>query len=135
MGSPLLTVGGILVDLELVGDTLDLELPLLLTNAGLDDSVLLHIGLHLLGEVVVNIAASKVKIFIDVVVGVNGGVHFVREVSTALHVFSINVVGVIESGTVLLDDWLSEAVSELVLDGDGRQLQEHLANSVTVAGL
>ena len=48
MGSPLFAAFSLIfANLQLVGNTLNLQLPLLLADIGVDDGVLLHLSLHL----------------------------------------------------------------------------------------
>jgi hypothetical protein len=43
-----------------VGNTLNLQLPLLLADIGVNDGVLLHLSLHLTSKISLNVTATKV---------------------------------------------------------------------------
>ena len=107
MGAPLLTATVHLAKLELVSNTLNFELPLLLADVRLNDSLLSMIGLSFTGHLGHDVSTAKVEIFIDIVTALFG-MNFVGKVSISLHIVTVVISIILTTSTFVANHWRLE---------------------------
>lgn len=131
MAAPFFSIRNVGVDLELVSNLLDLNLPLLLADVALDNRILLHFSLHLLGKLGLDIAASHIEVLINIFARILG-VNHICEVCTSIHFIDILRV-IVSPMAILLDRSLFK--SEFVLERYLGELEQHVAYLFTAASL
>ena len=131
MAAPLLAICNVRVNLKLVSNLLDLDLPLLFTDITLDDRILLHLSLHLLGKLCLDVATSHVEFLIDIVARILRVDH-ISEVRASVHLVDVFRI-VISPGTFVFDRSLFKF--EFVFQRDLGELKQHIADLFTAAGL
>lgn len=128
VSAPLLAVGCVLVDFELVGYSLHLEHPLFATNRRLKNLLLKHIILVFSGS------ATEVHIVVDLVFVALDSVHvLVTDIGVAFELVSHFVGVVVVKAALVADHGLLEPYS--IFDADLAQSKEHCAHAVSMTRL
>lgn len=131
MAAPFFAIRNVRVNLKLVSNLLDLNLPLLLADVTLDNRILLHFSLHLLGKLGLDIAASHIEILINIFARLLG-VNHICEVCASVHFIDILRVVVSPMAIVLYRRLFK---FEFVLQRDLGELEQHVAYLFTAASL
>lgn len=131
MAAPLLAICNIWVNLKLVSNLLDLDLPLLLADVALDDRILLHLSLHLLGKLCLDVTASHIEFLINIVARILRVDH-ISEVCASVHLVDVFRI-FISPGTFILDRSLFKF--EFVFQRDLGELEQYVTDLFTAASL
>ena len=110
MTAPLFATLTNLTEFQLVSDALNFELPLLLANIRLYHGILSLISLKFASQVILNVAATEVKVLIDVISALLS-MDLVSQVGITLHIVVRIVSIVVGSGSILADNGLLELES------------------------
>ena len=132
MRAPFFTAFLDLTKLQLVGDTLNLELPLLLADVGLNHGVLSHIGFKLTRHVRLDVAATEVQILINVVSTVLS-MDLVGQISIAFHIIAAFLGIFFATLALFANNRLLEL--EAARQADFGQLEEHEGDALAVPAL
>ena len=115
-----------------MGDTFDLELPLLLADVGLDDGVLGQVLFEFTRHVSHDVTATKVQVFVNIIIAILS-VHFIGKICITLHIIT-TVLGIIVAlSTLFANDRLFEleAARKTCLS----ELQQDEGNALAIASL
>ena len=129
VGAPLLAALADLAQLELVGDSLDFELPLLLADVRLDDGLLRVLGLQLASHLRLDVATAEVQVLVDVVAALVR-VDLVCEVCVALHIVATVVGFVVAALAFIANNRLFEL--ETPSQASLSQLEEDEADTLAI---
>mmetsp|Transcript_33235 Transcript_33235/g.50955 ORF Transcript_33235/g.50955 Transcript_33235/m.50955 type:complete len:301 (+) Transcript_33235:361-1263(+) len=131
--APLLAVVADLVNLQLVGDHLDLEHPLFTADVALDHLLLQRFFSLVLSSL--SAGSSEIDILIDVVGVADLGLRVhISDISSALELVVVEIVVIVGvMASIVANDWFFEL--EFIFETDVAQGVEHSADSLAVAGL
>ena len=132
MRAPFFTAFSQLTELQLVSDTFNLELPFFLTDVWFNDCILSLFSLELSRHFGLNIAATEVEVFVDIITAFLR-MNLICHVSITFHVVIVVIGIVLASLSLVSDDWSFEL--ESAGQTSFRQLEKNESDALAVARL